>query len=204
VVKAGFVRRTQVGGRQNGNYAIRRPCLTDREALQEFLAGLSQRARYLRFFSGAAPASQAMLRILAGGSARSDVLVAVENDVIIGHAMAGDRTGPGGTRLTEIGVVVADARRGQGVGSALVRQLVARAQLRGATGVVMEVLAENRQVLTMIADHWPVASEERSGAYITIRARLQPEARPWPDPGPWSPGLGKQAVAAGIAGGAAR
>jgi GNAT superfamily N-acetyltransferase len=191
------VRRTQVDGRQNGNYAIRRPCLTDRQALPEFLAGLSQRARYLRFFSGAAPTSQAMLRVLAGGSARTDVLVAVENDVIIGHAMAGDRTGPDGTRLTEIGVVVADARRGQGVGSALVRQLIARAQLRGATGVVMEVLAENRQVLTMIADHWPVASEKRSGAYITISARLQPQAPSWP-------GFGRQTVAAGIAGGAAR
>jgi predicted GNAT family acetyltransferase len=151
-----------------------------------------------------------MLRILAGGSADTDVLVATGDGVIIGHAMAGDRTGPGGTR-TEIGVVVADAYRGQGVGSALVRQLVTRAQRRGATALVMEVLAENRQVLTMIADHWPVAAQERSGAYITISARLQPEvpsrpdpgSRPdsgaWPDRGSWLPDFGKETVAAGIA-----
>jgi len=123
-------------------------------------------------------------------------------------------------------VVVADAYRGQGVGSALVRQLVARAEVRGATGVVMEVLAENRQVLTMISDHWPVASQERSGAYITFSARLQPEVRSrpesgpgaepppgpnpgagpgsWPDPGSWLPEFGKETVAAGIAGGTAR
>ena len=167
-----------------------------------------------------------MLRILAGGSARTDVLVATGDGVIIGHAMAGDRAGPGGTRVTEIGVVVADAYRGQGVGSALVRQLVARAEVRGATGVVMEVLAENRQVLTMISDHWPVASQERSGAYITFSARLQPEVRSrpesepgaepppgpnpgagpgsWPDPGSWLPEFGKETVAAGIAGGTAR
>jgi hypothetical protein len=175
-----------------------------------------------------------MLRILAGGSPRTDVLVATTGDgMIIGHAMAGDRAGPGGTLLTEIGVVVADDHRGQGVGSALVRQLVARAEVRGATAVVMEVLAENRQVLTMIADHWPVASEERSGAYITFSARLQPEVRswpgpepgaeqrpepddgpwpapkpwptrkPWPDPGSWLPEFGKDTVAAGIAGGTA-
>jgi hypothetical protein len=170
-----------------------------------------------------------MLRILAGGSPRTDVLVATTGDgMIIGHAMAGDRTGPGGALLTEIGVVVADDYRGRGVGSALVRQLVARAEVRGATAVVMEVLAENRQVLTMIADHWPVASQERSGAYITFSARLQPEVpswprpepgaeprpepdggpwparEPWPDPGSWLPGFGKETVAAGIAGGAAR
>ena len=168
-----------------------------------------------------------MLRILTGGSPRTDVLVAATGDgMIIGHAMAGDRAGPGGTRVTEIGVVVADAYRGQGVGSALVRQLVARAEVRGATGVVMEVLAENRQVLTMISDHWPVASQERSGAYITFSARLQPEVRSrpesgpgaepppgpnpgagpgsWPDPGSWLPEFGKETVAAGIAGGTAR
>ena len=184
-----------------------------------------------------------MLRILAGGSAHTDVLVATGDGVIIGHAMAGDRTGPGGIRQTEIGVVVADAYRGQGVGSALTRQLLARAQIRGATALVMEVLAENRQVLTMISDHWPVASQERAGAYITFSARLQPEVpswrgagpgaeplpgprpgygpgpgrghgpwptrapRPdpeWPDPGSWLPELGKETVAAGIAGGTAR
>jgi hypothetical protein len=165
-----------------------------------------------------------MLRILAGGSVHTDVLVATGDGVIIGHAMAGDRTGPGGTRLTEIGVVVADAYRGRGVGSALVRQLVARAHIRGATALVMEVLAENRQVLTMISDHWPVASQERSGAYITFSARLQPEvpsrpgpepgadplpgpqpsAESWPDPGSWLPGFGKETVAAAIAGGTAQ
>ena len=218
--------RTQVGAGRIGSFAIRRPCSTDCDGIREFLIGLSSRARYLRFFSGAPPTSGAMLRILAGGSAHTDVLVATGDGFIIGHAMAGDRAGPNGTRLTEIGVVVADAYRGQGVGSALVRQLVARAEVRGATGVVMEVLAENRQVLTMISDHWPVASQERSGAYITFSARLQPEVRSrpesgpgaepppgpnpgagpgsWPDPGSWLPEFGKETVAAGIAGGTAR
>jgi GNAT superfamily N-acetyltransferase len=225
-MKAGFVGRTQVGTQRIEHFAIRLPCISDHEPIREFLTALSPRARYLRFFSGAAPASGAMLRILAGGSAHTDVLVATGDGVVIGHAMAGDRTGPGGIRQTEIGVVVADAYRGQGVGSALVRQLLARAQIRGATALVMEVLAENRQVLTMISDHWPVASLERSGAYITFSARLQPEVpsrpgsepgaelapgpgpgagpRSWPDPGSWLPEFGKETVAAGIAGGTAR
>ena len=129
-----------------------------------------------------------MLRILTGGTARADVLVASADDVIIGHAMASDRSEPGGDRLTEIGVVVADAHRGVGVGSALMRQLVARAELRGVTTMLMEVLAENRQVLTMIADHWPVARQDSSGAYITIYAALQSEVPPWPGPDPWLPG----------------
>jgi ribosomal protein S18 acetylase RimI-like enzyme len=213
-MKAEFVRRTQAGAQRIENFAIRRPCVRDHDGIREFLTGLSPRARYLRFFSGAPPTSGAMLRILAGEATRTDVLVATGDGAIIGHAMAGDRTGPGGARLTEIGVVVADAYRGQGIGSALVRRLITRAQIRGATALVMEVLAENRQVLTMISDHWPVASEERSGAYITISARLQPGVPSWPDSRPgaeqwpdhvsWLPGFGKEAVAAGIAGRTAR
>lgn len=222
------MRRTQVGTQRTGNFAIRRPCISDHDGIREFLTGLSPRARYLRFFSGAPPASHAMLRLLTGGGTRTDVLVATVDGVIIGHAMAGDRAGPGGARLTEIGVVVADGHRGRGVGSALVRGLIARAQIRGATALVMEVLAENRQVLTMISDHWPVASQERSGAYLTISARLQPEVpswpapepqpapkpqsapeaepapEPWPGSGVWLPGSGKETVTAGSAGGTAR
>jgi len=173
---AEFVSGTQVAAPSRLNFAIREAHSTDRAALSVFLTGLSPRVRYLRFFSGAPPTSQAMLRILTGGAGCTDALVATENGVIIGHAMASDATGRGGTRRTEIGVVVGDGRRGMGVGSALVRCLVARAHARGATTVVMEVLAENRQVITMITDHWPVTHRDQSGAYLTIHARI-------PEPG---------------------
>ena len=113
-----------------------------------------------------------MLRILTGGGGCTDALLAIRNGVIIGHAMASDATGHGGGHRTEIGVVVADGHRGTGVGSALMRCLISRAQARGATALVMEVLAENRPVLTMITDHWPVTHRDQSGAYLTIHARL--------------------------------
>jgi GNAT superfamily N-acetyltransferase len=161
---------------QDGRPEIRQACYADHAALKDFLGGLSLRARYLRFFTGAMGASPAMLRILAGGRDHIDAVVAVENDVIIGHAMASDATGPSDT-VTEIGVVVTDACQGQGIGSALVRTLTARAQARGITTATMEVLAENRQVLAMIADHLPAAQHDSSGAYATIRVPLpQPGA----------------------------
>ena len=177
----GFVSRTQVAAPPRVDFAIREARSTDHPALREFLIGLSQRVRYLRFFSGAPPISGAMLRILTGGAGCTDALVAVEKGVIIGHAMASDATGRDGHR-TEIGVVVADGRRGMGVGSALMRCLISRAQARGATTLVMEVLAENRPVITMITDHWPVTYQDQSGAYLTIHARLpRPRDQEWPD-----------------------
>jgi ribosomal protein S18 acetylase RimI-like enzyme len=182
MANAGFVSRTQVAGHAPFDFEIRQACSTDHAALSEFLIGLSPRVRYLRFFSGAPPTSGAMLRILAGGNGCTDALVATEDGVIIGHAMASDSTGHGGSHRTEIGVVVADGRRGMGVGSALMRCLISRAHARGATVLVMEVLAENRQVITMITDHWPVTYQDQSGAYLTIHARLpQPGSQERPD-----------------------
>jgi GNAT superfamily N-acetyltransferase len=88
--------------------------------------------------------------------------------VIIGHAMAVDTAGPPGAATTEIGVVVTDAWQGRGVGSGLIRALASRARDRGATTLVMEVMAENRRVLAMIAGRWPDARHDRSGAYVTV------------------------------------
>src|SRR6516165_6998817 len=182
MANAGFVSRTQVAVPGRVDFEIRQARSTDHPALREFLTGLSPRVRYLRFFSGAPPTSGAMLRILTGGCGCTDALVATESGVIIGHAMASDTTGHGGGHRTEIGVVVADGRRGMGVGSALMRCLLSRAQARGATALVMEVLAENRPVITMITDHWPVTYQDQSGAYLTIHARLpRPRDQEWPD-----------------------
>ena len=162
---------------------IRQACDSDSAAIRDFLGGLSLRARYLRFFTGAVSTSPAMMRILAGGRDRTDVVVAIEDGAIVGHGMAADAAGSGSTPLTEIGVVVTDACQGRGIGSALVRMLAARAQARGVTGTTMEVLAENRQVLAMITDHWPAASVQRSGAFVTIQAQLplpgESEPPPW-------------------------
>jgi len=167
--------RTQGDACQRGP-EIRQACYSDHPAIRDFLGGLSLRARYLRFFTGAVSASPAMLRVLAGGGDHIDAVVAIEDGVIIGHAMASDAAGADGVPVTEIGVVVTDARQGQGIGSALLRALAARAQARGISTVTMEVLAENRQVLGMIGRYWPASRQEMSGAYVTVHARLpQPE-----------------------------
>ena len=157
-----------------GQIRIQQARHTDHGALRDFLTGLSVQTRYLRFFAGAMPTSPAMLQILAGGRPGVDALVATRNGAIIGHAMAVDTTGPCGDPMAEIGVVVADAWQGQGVGSGLIRTLAARAGARGATGLVMEVMAENRRVLNMIAHRWPGARHAQSAAYVTVQARLPP------------------------------
>src|SRR5260370_10991221 len=171
--------RTQAGRASGCPTAIRPVRPTDLTALSAFFAGLSERTRYLRFFAPVTP-SPALLGLLSGhacGADRVDAVVATSGGVIIGHAMATDRAGPQnpeepqdpqGARTTDIGVVVADAWQGRGVGSALVRALISGAQARGVTSVAMDVLPGNYRVLAMIAGHWSAARIRRCPGYVTL------------------------------------
>jgi GNAT superfamily N-acetyltransferase len=155
---------------------IRPPDPADLAALTGFLAGLSIRTRVQRFFAPVRP-TPALVRSACGlaGPGGPDVLLATHGGVIIGHAMAADRAADrdvAGGSLTEIGVVVADGWQGQGVGSALVRMLVRRAEARGVTSLCMDVLPGNRQVLAMIAGHWAAACTRRAADCVTIQVGL--------------------------------
>lgn len=157
-----------------GHAAETRPARQeDLAALGEFFTGLSPATRYLRFFAPVTP-TRAMLRRMSGGTSTgtADAVVAVAAGAIIGHAMAADRAGPRGGQVTEIGVVVADAWQGRGVGAALIRALITRARARGVTALAMDVLPGNRRVLAMIGSHWAAARTEESADCLAIRVPL--------------------------------
>jgi acetyltransferase len=174
------VNRTQgpgsdwAGGR--AAVAIRQARADDLPALGDFFAGLSAYTRYLRFFGPVTPGA-ALLRTLAGGPDNVDALVAVRGGAILGHAMAVDRVEARGIRVTDIGVVVADAWQSRGVGAALMRALLGGARERGVTTLEMDVLHSNRRVLAMITGHWPAARVDRTPDGLAIRVRL-PQASP--------------------------
>lgn len=147
---------------------------SDRLALGDFFAELSAHSRYLRFFSSIAP-GPTLLRLLAGGDGTTDAILATRDGAIIGHGMAADRPGPGGSLTTDIGVVVADVWQRRGVGSALVRALIAGAQVRGVTSVTMDVMHGNDHVIAMIKRHWPDARPRRSRDCTTLSIQLADE-----------------------------
>jgi GNAT superfamily N-acetyltransferase len=193
------VNRTQaVRAGSRATAAIRPVRPADLPALSGFFEDLSVESRYLRFFAPVSPAGS-LLRLLSGGPANVDAVVAVADGIIVGHAMATDRTeaeaseDPCGARVTDIGVVVADAWQRQGVGAALMRALATRAQARGVTSLAMDVLPGNRRVLAMIIGHWPAAVIRHSPDGLNIRVPLLRFQLPQPQ------GLGDQ-----TAGGAAR
>jgi len=181
------VNRTQVTGSAGRAAAIRPVTPADEAVLHDFFAALSVESRYLRFFAPVTP-SCGLLDLMVGKPAHVDAIVAVADGVIVGHAMAADRTTPenprnsertGGPGATDVGVVVADAWQRRGVGAALMRALIARAQARGRTALAMDVLPGNRRVLAMIVGHWPEAALRRSADGVDIRIPLPPQRPPY-------------------------
>jgi acetyltransferase len=160
----------------SGGVEIRAASAADREAIKSFVMGLSPRARFLRFFSPVAPPSSAVLRGMCGTGQGKDALIATENGEIIGHVMASDVTGPDGCRVADIGLVVTDRWQNHGIGSEMLSRVIARAAARGVSGLVMEVLPENRRMLAMITRKWADARYEFAGGSVTVRVRLR-EAR---------------------------
>lgn len=163
--------------------AIRSARAADAGALSDFFAALSPQTRYLRFFAPVTPGPE-LVRSVSGGDDHTDAVVAVRGGVIIGHAMAADQVGPQGARTADVGIVVADAWQGLGVGSALMRALITAARARGVTSLTMDVLPGNRRTLAIIAGHWPSAHIEGSPDFVTFRIRLprhrqqEPRAQP--------------------------
>jgi GNAT superfamily N-acetyltransferase len=142
--------------------------------MKSFVMGLTLRSRFLRFFSPVAPPTSAVLRGMCGAGSGTDALVATADGVIVGHVMASDVAGPDGRRpVADIGLVVADRWQGRGLGSQLLSQVIARAAARGVSGLVMEVLPENRRMLAMIARGFPSAGYEFGGGSVTVRVPLQ-------------------------------
>jgi GNAT superfamily N-acetyltransferase len=171
------VSRTQLasGTRRDGDggaVEIRTASGADCEAIKSFIMGLSLRARFLRFFSPVAPPSSAVLRRMCGVGPDSDVLVATESGAVVGHAMAVDVTEPDGRRVADIGLVVTDRWQNHGIGSQMFGQVIERAADRGVSGLVMEVLPENRRMLEMITSRWGDAGYEFGGGSVTIRVSL--------------------------------
>jgi GNAT superfamily N-acetyltransferase len=163
--------RTQEAAGAPVTAAIRPASAADMGALSDFFAGLSPQTRYLRFFAPVTPGPEP-LRTMSGGDGPTHAVVAVRGGVIIGHAMAADQAGSRGARTADVGVVVADAWQGLGVGSALMRALITGARTRGITSLTMDVLPGNRRVLAMIAGHWPAARIEHSADFVTFHSRL--------------------------------
>jgi RimJ/RimL family protein N-acetyltransferase len=125
---------------------------SDAPAVGLLLMGLSDRSRWLRFFSAFPNLAQAVRWATEVDNDRRYGLVATVggHGQMVGHAgleRQSDRP-----ERAEVALEVADAMQGRGLGTALLRQLTEAANELGIRVLDAEVLAENHKMLRVFRD----------------------------------------------------
>lgn len=139
----------------NGAMLTLRPVLPqDQSLLQDFVAALSPEARHDRFHIGMSGLSPATARYFAEVDYRRHLALVAETftDDGVPSIVADARYVARDEQpdVAEMAVAVADAYRGRGLGTLLVRALVDAARRAGFTAVEGDVLATNQRMLTLL------------------------------------------------------
>ena len=125
---------------------------TDAPAVTLLLNRLSDRSRWLRFFSACPDLAKAARWATEVDNDRRCGLVATVDGhgQVVGHA--GLERESGRPERAEVALEVADAIQGKGLGTALLCQLAQAANQLGIQVLDAEVLPENRQMLRVFRD----------------------------------------------------
>jgi GNAT superfamily N-acetyltransferase len=167
---------------RNGLAVSVRPVTADDEAaIFEFLTGLCEGSRRLRFFTGAADLRGEARRGAAGDDAEHHGLVAlVPGRGVVGHAIYVRR--PAAERA-EVAVEVADDLHHLGLATLLLIRLAQFAEDHQINEFFAEVLPENRNMLAVFRDGFAAAStagrdeidiEFPTSSWRTASARFEP------------------------------
>jgi RimJ/RimL family protein N-acetyltransferase len=157
----------------------------DGPAVRLLLRGLSDRSRWLRFFSACPDLAKAARWATEVDNDRRYGLVAtVERDGrVVGHA--GLERESDHPERAEVALEVADAMQGKGLGTALLCELAEAANQLGIQVLDAEVLVENRQMLRVLRDcGYPVKVQHLPGVELVelqighaAQPRKPPEAQ---------------------------
>ncbi len=117
----------------------------DRDALRDFLGGLSENSRWLRFFSLGVDLDRAAERAAAGDRPEGYGLIVTTGaqERVVSHAVF-EVERPG---RAEVAFAVADEMQGRGVATLLLAHLAQVASARGIDTFTATVLPENRRMI---------------------------------------------------------
>lgn len=149
---------------------IREATPADRDLLTALLTGLSTDSAYLRFQTGLGPVPRpAVLDALLPARPGARALLGIVADRLVAHGLW-VRAG----RAAEIGIVVADAHQGGGIGTALATALVEDLAAHGVDRVEVFAGAGNEAVRRMVARRAPHAVRVLDGPTVTWTFPVEP------------------------------
>ena len=189
-------READVVLRDGSTVHVRPARLADAPEIERLLKGLSDRSRWLRFFSGFPNLDKAIQWATEVDYERRYGLVAISggDGRVVGHA--GFERQPDHPERAEVAMEIADAMQGKGLGTILLGQLAEAANQLWVQILDAEVLPENHQMVRVFRDSgFPVKTHSLPGALlIEFPTSLSPEARSgssgasrWPPRPPCAP-----------------
>jgi acetyl coenzyme A synthetase (ADP forming)-like protein len=161
-------READVVLRDGSTVHVRPARLADGPEVERLLKGLSDRSRWLRFFSGFPNLAKAVQWATEVDYKRRYGLVAISgaDGRVVGHA--GFERQPDHSDRAEVAMEIADAMQGKGLGTILLGQLAEAANQLGIQVLDAEVLAENHQMVRVFRDcGFPVKTHVLPG-YLLI------------------------------------
>jgi acetyl coenzyme A synthetase (ADP forming)-like protein len=171
-------READVVLRDGSTVHVRPARLADAPEIERLLKGLSDRSRWLRFFSGFPNLDKAVQWATEVDYDRRYGLVATSgaDGRVVGHA--GFERQPDHPERAEVAMEIADAMQGKGLGTILLGQLAEAAGQLGVQVLDAEVLPENHQMVRVFRDSgFPVKTHSLPGALlIEFPTSLSPEA----------------------------
>jgi L-amino acid N-acyltransferase YncA len=154
-------RETDVVLRDGSTVHIRPARTEDRERVEDYLIGLSDESRRLRFWGFSVDITDVATRAVDVDYVDHLTLLAFEggaDGTVVGGAQY---MREGATARAEVSVSVADALQGHGLGSILIAHLAQAAQTNGVEIFVAQVLPENHRMIEVF---------RRTGFDVRIRA----------------------------------
>jgi GNAT superfamily N-acetyltransferase len=122
----------------------------DAGLLAELLAGLSPASSFHRFQAGLGAPKPALVRGLLRTEPRRGALLAVARGGAGEHALGHACWSVTSDRVVDVGVLVADAVQGRGIGTSLFLGAVDAAKAAGAETVHLDVHPENRRLVATL------------------------------------------------------
>jgi|Tabmets5t2r1_1033131.scaffolds.fasta_scaffold84383_1 RimJ/RimL family protein N-acetyltransferase len=159
---------------------------SDAPAVKLLLQGLSDRSRWLRFFSAFPDLARAARWATEVDNDRRYGLVAIDerDGRVVGHA--GLERESDHPERAEVALEVADAMQGKGLGTALLCELAEAANQLGIQVLDAEVLGENHKMLRVLRDcGYPVKVHHLPGVEW-VELQIGRAAQPRKPPGPHS------------------
>ncbi|SDI70572.1 Acyl-CoA synthetase (NDP forming) [Rhodococcus triatomae] len=147
----------------------------DADRLTEFHGKLSERTRYLRYFGPYPVMSRKdVVHFTTVDHHDRVAFVMVLGGVIIAVGRYERLTNVGDGKSAEVAFVVADNHQGRGLGPILLEHLAAAAAENGLTKFVAEVLAENRNMVTVFREAGYQVSRSFEGGVLRLEFAIDP------------------------------